>query len=469
LKVTNEKTENSQAFLTIEIESEEMEESAANVYRRLVKQVNVPGFRKGKAPRAVLERHIGRERLLESLLDDVVPRFYEKAVEQEELDAIAQPQIDIEQTDPVIFKAVVPLKPVVTLGDYHGIRMEPEPVEVAQETVDAVVEQLRHQHATWEPAERAVELGDLAALDVESTLDGEPFINQQGAQYQVVGESSAPAPGFAEQIVGMARDEEKEFEIEFPEDFARTEVAGKKAAFKVKVTEVKAEILPEVTDEFAAQVDAEFETADAMKERILADLRSRAEEREKQAFEDRVIDALVDVSEAAFPPLLVESEIHRMLEDQERRLQMQGLSMEQYMRMMDKTHEQLHEDLHPEAEKRVTRSLALGRLSEDEKIEVAEADIDAEAAAMIEQAADERKEDMRKVLSTPDAQDSLRQTLLSRRTVQRIVDIATGSTESSESTESVDPAESASAESAGSTEPEGSAAAGAHTPEKEEE
>ena len=429
MKVTNEKTENTQTYLTIEMEQAEVEESTEKVYQKLVKRVNVPGFRKGKAPRAILERHVGKEALLNDVLDELIPRAYEKALEEQEIEAIARPQIEVVQTDPVIFKAVVPLRPVVKLGDYHAIHLEPEPVEVTEEMVEGVIEQLRHQHATWEPVERALALGDLSTIDVESTVEGEPFINQKGAQYQLIGESVAPAPGFAEQLVEMNKGDEKEFEIQLPDDYSREEVAGKLVSFKVTVTEIKQEVLPDVTDEFAGQVEAETQTVEALRERIETNLRTRTEARSKQDFEERVIEAVANISEVEFPPIMVEAEVHELLDDQARRLQMQGLTMEQYLKAMNKTYEEIHEETHPIAEKRITRGLVLGKIAEEEKIEVSDSDIDAEVAEMVESATEDRREDMEKVLSTPQARDSLRQTLLSRKTVQRIVEIAKGATE----------------------------------------
>lgn len=429
MKVTNEKTENNQTYLTIEMNETEVEESTEKAYRKLVQRVNVPGFRKGKAPRAVLERHVGKETLLNDMLDELVPEAYEKALEEQEIEAIARPQIEIVQTDPVIFKAVVPLRPVVELGDYHGIRLEPEPVEVTEEMVDAVIEQLRHQHATWEPVERPLAVGDLATLDVESTAEGEPFISQKGAQYQLTAESVVPAPGFAEQLVGMNKDEEKEFEIQLPDDYAREEFAGKKASFKVTITEIKQENLPEVTDDFAAQVEPEIKTVEALRERIEADLRTRAEARSKQDFEERVIEAVIGTSKVEYPPVMVEVEIQELLDEQAQRLQMQGLTMEQYLKAMNKTDEEVHEEMSPIAEKRVTRGLVLGKVAEEEKIEVSDEDIDAEIAGMVENAAEDRKQEVEQILNAPQTRDSFKRPLLSRKTVQRLVEIAKGSTE----------------------------------------
>ena len=182
MRVTKEKTENGQAFLTIEMEPAEVEESLEKSYYRLVRKANIPGFRKGKAPREILERHIGKESLLEDALNRLLPEAYEKAIKEQKIEAIAQPHIEIAQTDPVVFKATVPLPPKVELGDYHHIQVTPEPVELTEDDVNAMMEQLRHQQATWEPVERAVEFDDLVVLDIESIIEDEPFLNQEAAQ-----------------------------------------------------------------------------------------------------------------------------------------------------------------------------------------------------------------------------------------------------------------------------------------------
>ncbi len=255
MKITNEKIENSQAFLTIEMEPAEVEESLEMSYHRLVKKANIPGFRKGKAPRAILERYIGRESLFEDALNDLLYQAYEKAIKEQAIEAIAQPQIEIAQTDPVVFKAIVPLKPKVKLGDYQHIQVTPQPVEVTENDVNDVIEQLRHQHATWEPVERPVDFGDMVVFNIWSSVEDKPFINQKGVQYQPLHDSSFPLPGFAEQLIGMKRDEEKEFKLQIPADYSRSELAGKEPSFRVRVTEIKQEILPELKDEFAGEID----------------------------------------------------------------------------------------------------------------------------------------------------------------------------------------------------------------------
>ena len=423
MKVNNEKTENSQAFLTIEMEPAEMEESLENSYHRLVKKVNVPGFRKGKAPRAVLERHVGQERLLDDTVDALVPQAYEQALQEQEIEAYAQPQIEMVQENPLIFKAVVPLRPVVKLGDYHKVKVKEETVKITKDNIAAVIEQLRHQHATWQPVERPVASGDLLNVDVESTVDGEPFINQKGAQYQVTAESANPVAGFPEQFIGMQKDEEKEFTLRLPEDYPGTEMAGKEASFKVKVYEIKEEELPEVTDEFAGQVDPEFQTVDDLRQRIKADMTQRAEERARTDFEEKVVDAAVNFAELEYPPVLVESEVHRLIDEQARRVQMQGANMEQYLASINKTEEQLHEEMHPVAEQRVARSLVLGKIAEEENVEISDDEINAEIEVITQNAAEENKTKIHEALNAPQARESIRQTLFTRKTMQLLVDI----------------------------------------------
>ncbi|MBA7515839.1 Trigger factor [subsurface metagenome] len=426
MKVTNEKTEGCQAFLTVEMEPGEVEESLERSYYRLAKKTNIPGFRRGKAPRTILERYIGKERLLEDALNSLLPEAYEKAIKEQKIEAFAQPHIEIAQTDPVIFKVAVPLTPMIKLGDYHHMQVAPEPVELTEDDVSAAIEQLRHQHATWEPVERPVAFNDLVVLDVDSDIENKPFINQKGAQYQVLRELPLPAPGFAEQLVGMKRDEEKEFKLQFPVDYPRGELAGKEPSFKVRVTEIKQERLPELNDEFAKEISPDFKSLDSLREKVSTNLRLRAEEKARMDFEERVIEAVVDITELEFPPILVEMETDQLINQQLRRWQMGGKGLEEYLSSINKTEEELRQELHPLATKRVTRSLTLGRIAEEEKFEVSDAEISAEIENMTKSAT-ENKDELNKFLNTPQARKSIEQVLITRKTIQRLVEIAKGS------------------------------------------
>jgi len=422
VKVTREKEENSQVFLTVEMEPAEVEESLEKSYSRLVKKANIPGFRKGKAPRAILEQYIGKESLLDDALNHLLPQAYEKAIKEQEIEAIARPHIEVTQTDPVVFKATVPLKPAVSLGDCHHLQVKPEPVTVAKDDVNAAIEQLRHQHATWEPVERPVDFGDLVVFDIESSIKDEPFINQQGAQYQVIRDLPFPVPGFAEQLSGMKRDEEKEFKLQFPSDHPQSDLAGKEASFKVKVAEIKQEILPELNAKFAKQINPDFKTLNSLRKQVSTSLKARAEERAKIDFEERVIEAAVDLSQVEFPSILVEMEVDHLVEEQSRRWQ-GSKGLDEYLSSINKTEKELREELHPLATKRVTRSLVLGKVAEEEKIEVSDSEIHAEIETMTKDAAD-NKDELQKFLNTPQAHESINQFLITRKTIQRLVDVA---------------------------------------------
>jgi len=431
VKVTREKTENSQAFLRIELEPAEVEQSLEHSYRRLAQKANIPGFRKGKAPRAVLERYIGKDSLLEDALKDLLPQVYEKALKEQQIEAIAQPHIEMTQTDPVVFMATVPLKPTIELGDYHGIQLTPEPVELVKDEVETVIEQLRRQHAIWEPVERGANFEDLVSLDIESRIEEKPFISQQGVQYQLLPDHPLPVPGFAQQLSGMKSGEEKEFKLQLPKDYPRAELVRKEAQFKVKVNEVKQPRFPKLDKEFARLVNPEFKTMAALRKQVSTNLRLRAEQKTKEEFEERVIDAVVDISQVEFPPVLVEMEVDRLFAQQVRWLQGSGEGLEQYLSRIKKTEEEVREELRPLATKRVTRSLVLGKIVEEGKIEVTDAEIDAELEN-IAQSAGGDKDKVQGLLESPQARSSVEQLLTTRKAIQRLVEIAGGSVDAQE-------------------------------------
>jgi len=425
VKVTREKEEDCQVFLTIELEPAEVEEALEQSYKRLAKRANIPGFRKGKAPRAVLERHLGKDRLLEDALNELLPQVYEKALKDEGIEAIASPSIEITQTEPVVFKATVPLKPTITLGDYHSLKLKAEPATVKNEEVEEVIEQLRRQHGTWEPMERAADFDDLVTMDVEGYVEEKPLVSQQGVQYQLLKDQPMPVPGFAEELVGVKGGEDKEFKLQLPQDYPRAEVAGKEARFKVKVAEIKQQRLPELDKEFVQTVNPELKTVAALRKQLSANLLIRAEQKAKEEFEEKVIDAVADLSQVAFPPVLVDSEVERLLEQQTRWLQAGGGGMEEYMSRVGKTEKEIREEMRPLAAKRVSRSLVLGQFAEEAKIEVTDAEINAELESIVQSAGGD-KDEMRKRLDSSQARLSVEQILTTRKAIQQLVEIAGG-------------------------------------------
>jgi len=435
VKVTKDKIEGSQAFLTVEMEPAEVEDSLEEAYQRLVKKTNVPGFRKGKAPRVMLERHIGRESLFEDALNTLIPRAYEDALKEQEIEAFARADIEITQTEPLVFKATVPLPPTVKLGDYASLRLTPQPAASTEGEVDSVIDRLRHQQASWEPVEREVGFGDLAVFDVESTARGKTFINQKGVQYQVLKDYPAPLPGFAEQLVGMERDGAREFSLQIPTDYPDKELAGKEAHFKVALSEVKQERLPELDDEFARGIDPRFETLTSLRREVADNLRLRAEERARLDFEEKVIEAVVGLAEVEFPPFLVDMETSRLLDQRLRQWRESGQGLEEYLASINKTEEELKEELRPPATQRVMRSLVLDKVAQEEKIEASDAEIDGEIEDMAGGVPENRREEFTKLMSTPQSRQSIEHLLVRRKTVQRLVEIARTQDTDSETTQ----------------------------------
>jgi len=423
VKAKAEKIENSQVVLEVEVDPEEEEKSLEEAYRRLVKKAEIPGFRKGKAPRAMFERFIGRDVLLQEAMERLVPQLLARAIEEQELEPIDQPEVEIIQTDPVVFKATVPLSPTVELGEYKEIRIPREPVEVADEDVDRVIERLREEQAPWAPVERPVQLGDLVVMDVEGKIGEETLDKREGIQYQVFADFAFPVPGFSEKLVGVEKGKEAEFTISFPADHERDELAGNECWFKVLIGEIKEKKLPELDDEFAKSVGEEFDSLDALRERIAANLRGMAEEQATRGYEEQVIDAVVDQANVEFPPVLIERDIDGMIGEQERELRANRMSLEDYLARTQMSPEQLREELRPLATKRVTRSLVLSKVMEDEAIEVADQELDGEVETMA-QAAGDKADELRQFFKSTVGRQSLERTLLTRNTVRRLVEMA---------------------------------------------
>jgi len=419
MKTSLERIENSRVVLTVEAEPDDVEPALERAYRQLVQKIEVPGFRRGKAPRAMLERYLGNEAFLDEAVQHLVPQLYSRALEEQSIDAIAEPEIEVTQSDPLIFKATVPVRPTVELGDYHQIRVDPEPVEVAEEEVDKVVEQIRYQHAPWQPVERPIQFGDLVTMDVEGTLDGKPGLDEKGVEYQVVKDFPSPVPGFPEQLEGLERNQEKEFTLSFAADHEASQLAGKEYQFKVLVSEIKEKDLPELNDEFAKSIGEGFETLAALRERVTSNLKSMAEDEARRRLEDKVMETLAELSQVDFPPVLVEHEIERLIRERES-------SVEGHIRNSGKSEEELRQELHPLATKRVTGALLLSKVLEAEQIEVTEAEVDEEVEAMAG-GAGERGEELKKMFDSQASRQSLQEMLITRKTVRRLVDIALGS------------------------------------------
>ncbi|MCL0034482.1 trigger factor [Dehalococcoidia bacterium] len=422
MRISSDRIEGCQMSLNIEAEPEEMERALEGTYRRLVKQAVVPGFRKGKAPRPMLERHLGRTALLNDAWDRLVPELYEQAVKEQGIEVFGQPQVEVTQVDPLIFKATVPVRPVVELGDYHAIKVTPEVVEITGDKIDEALEKLRRTQVVWEPVEREARLGDLVGLNVEGSTEGKTLLDKESEWYHLSADSKAPVPGFAGQVVGMKAGDEKEFALPFPEDHANPELAGKDCLFKVSISEVKEEHLPELNDEFAKSLEQDVETMDQLREKIAGSLKAAADSDARNKLERQVVEAVVGQADLEFPAVLVEREVDRMVHQQ--MMALGGLDIDEYLKLRNLTREQYRDQLRPVAEKRVANALVLKKVAEEEKMEVSDSEVDAEVGRRVENAGEDGKR-VQEALSSPEARESLRDDLLTRKAIDLLVRIAT--------------------------------------------
>lgn len=425
LNVTAERIPDSQVVLTIEVDPERVEKSMEQAYRRVAPRVRIPGFRPGKAPRRVVELHLGRETLLHEALDRLVPEVVEEAIKAQELEMVATPDLEITSLEPVVIKATVPVRPTVDLGEYRALRIEPEPVEVDEAEVERMLESLRRRYADIEPVERPVQEGDRVRLDITGEVEGRTVLRQEDVEVSARSDDLANVPGVYERLLGMSKGEEVEFEAVLPEDYARRELAGKPIHYRVRVLEVKSERLPELNDDFARQVGEGFESVAALRERIRADLRARAEEEAKRRLEEKAVAALVEQARLEFPPQLVEREIDHLVQDITRPAAGEGRrALERFLQQVGRSEQELREELRSTAIERVKRSLVLSRLAELEDIAVTPEEIEQELASLA--GTSPQAAQIRQLFDTPSGREVIERQLRSRRTLERLVQIVTG-------------------------------------------
>ncbi|MGG3433037.1 trigger factor [Heyndrickxia coagulans] len=400
-----EKTEGNQGILTVEVDAETVDKSLDKAFKKVVKQINVPGFRKGKIPRPLFEKRFGVESLYQDALDMIVPGEYEKAIEETGIEPVDTPNIDVEQMEkgkPLIFKATVTVKPEVKLGEYKGLEVEKPDTEVTDEDVEEELKKLQERLAELVIKEDGeAEMGDTVVIDFEGFVDGEAFEGGSAENYSLELGSGNFIPGFEEQLAGVKTGDEKEIEVTFPEEYHASELAGKKAVFKVKVHEIKAKHLPELDDEFAQDADDEVETLDALKEKIKKDLKESKEHAAKHAVEDAVVEKAAENAEMDIPEAMINTELNRMLQEFEQNLSAQGLNLELYYQFSGQNEEALRNQMKEDAEKRVRFNLTLEAIANAEKLEVSDEEVDEELKRMSEMYG-MPVEDIRRVLGSTD-------------------------------------------------------------------
>ena len=388
MSVTVEKLEKSMAKLKITVPAEQLEKAIQNAYNKNKGKIQIPGFRKGKAPRKMIEQMYGKEVFYEDAANELIEEEYPKAVTECGEDVVSSPKIDVEQLEAgkdFIFTAEVALKPPVKLGKYKGVEVPKMDVDVTDEDVDAEIEKERNKNArSIEVTDRAVAMNDTVTLDFEGFVDGKAFQGGKGTDYPLTIGSGAFIPGFEEQLVGFEIGKEGDVNVTFPEDYQAEELAGKAATFKCTVKAIKAKELPELNDEFASDV-SEFDTLKEYKEDVKKNLVERKTNEEKAKREDAVVKAVIEDSEMELPEAMVDTQARQIVNDFAQRLQMQGMNMDQYLQYTGNTVDKMLEQVRPQAVERIQARLVLEAVAKEENITVSDEDFEAELKKMAEQ------------------------------------------------------------------------------------
>ncbi len=387
MSFTIEKLDKNMAKLTIEVSVEDFEKAVEAAYQKNKGKIEVPGFRKGKVPRKMIEQMYGKEVFFEDAANEVIPEAYEKAYDECEEEIVSAPKIEVTQIEvgkPFIFTAEVALKPDVKLGKYKGIKVDKVAVEVTEEEVNEAIETERKNSArTVSVEDRPIQDGDTTVIDFEGFVDGVAFEGGKGENYPLTIGSHSFIDTFEEQLIGKSINEEVEVNVTFPEDYHAEELKGKPALFKVTIKEIKENQLPELDDEFAEEVSA-YDTFAEYKESVKKNLEEKKEADAKNAKEEAVVEAIIADAEMDIPEAMIATQQRQMVDEFAQRLAMQGLSMEQYSQFTGMTAAAMMEQVKPQAEKRIQSRLVLEAIVEAEKIEVSDAEYEEELAKMAE-------------------------------------------------------------------------------------
>ena len=382
-----EKLEKNMAKLTIEVSADELEKALQNAYMRQKNKINMPGFRKGKVPRQMIEKMYGPEIFYDDAANSLIPKAYSEAYDECELEIVSQPEINVEQIEkgkPFIFTAQVATKPEVTLGEYKGLEVDKVSTRVTQKEVDAKIHEEAEKNArTITVEDRPVQDKDEIILDFEGFVDGEAFEGGKGENYPLTIGSGSFIPGFEEQLIGAEPEKEIEVKVTFPEDYHAEDLKGKDAVFKCTIHEIKAKEIPEIDDEFAAEV-SEFDTLDEYKADVKAKIKEQKAADGKRKKEDQAVEKAIANATMEIPDAMVDTQARQMMDEFAQRIQAQGLTMDQYFQFTGMDREKMMEEMKPQALKRIETRLVLEAVAKAENIEISDEKLDEELAKMAE-------------------------------------------------------------------------------------
>ena len=424
MKVKVEKKEHNITELVIELPVEDVTKAFTKAYQKLVQQVNIPGFRKGKAPRKMLEMRVGPDGMRSEAFDFIIPDAYRRAVEENSIEPVGRPEVTevtLNEGEPCVFTVSVITKPEVTLGDYKGLTVESPSTEVTAEEVDKQIEALRERHAKMVVAEdAALGQGDFALIDFEGTVDGKPFSGGQSKGYPLEIGSGSFIPGFEDQLIGAKSGEEREVKVTFPADYFVAELAGKEAVFMTKVNDVKRKELPELNDDFAKEA-GDSDTLVEMKEKTLAKLTEAAKNKDEAAFREAALKKAVANATIEVPEIMVDDQVEHMVQDLDMSLRQRGLDLDKYLGYMNTDIAGLRERYRPAALEEVRTELALEAIVKAENISAS----DEERSEEVEKMAKAYKmsdADLKKLLADKRHAEAVTETILRRKAAQLVVD-----------------------------------------------
>jgi trigger factor len=422
VKVTTEELPERQVKLQIEVDDERHSQAIETAYKKLAPKVQIPGFRAGKAPRPLIEKQLGRHRLLDEAMDIVVPDAYREALEEASITPVAQPSVELVSHEPLIFTATVPLQPIVELKDYASLRVPRDEVKIDNQQVDETLADLQRRNGTIEPVERKAKKGDVLSGSVSARAGDMSIFSADDIEFRVTEESLQSLPGFIDIVAGLKKGDEVTKTVEAPADHSDENIAGKTMTYVVKVSEVKEEKLPPLDDDFAKLIGDGYETLLALRAKIREDIEKSETEAALRTYETQAVDALVEQAGIEYAPQMLEHEIDHLLEDQANLDPRDPRAQLIYLQRLNKSEEEVRDSVREEALLRLKRSLVLSEFAGAENITVEDADIDAEIETMAGSAGDQ-SDMLRQLFGSDGARDSLARTLHTRKTLARLVEI----------------------------------------------
>jgi len=422
LKISQDEIQERQTILHVELDDNDIDPFINRAYQRVVQKANIPGFRKGKAPRSVIEQFYGKDYLLNEIIDSMLPEMTFKAIQENELDAVGLPSIDLQGINPIKFDATIPLRPEIQLNSYKDIRVEKEEIEVSEESIDERLEQLRLSIATWEPFESEIEEGNMITAEIKCTLSEEILIEESDAVYLINEEIGRPFPGFSTKLIGLKIDTQSSFDLDINDDFNDPKLAGQTISCEVLIKDVKHRVLPELNDEFAKGIGEGYENLDELKQEIQTGIQTESEQQSNFDFREKIIESVINEANISIPPLLIQNESENIIQQHTQMVTQANMALQDYLQSIGKTEEELQNEAQEEAEGRIKRSFLISKIAEEENIEVSDEDIEIKMQEIFSNSDGEipdstQSEEMRNYLF---------RTLLTDKTIERLEKIASG-------------------------------------------